>query len=434
MKRIGKACFSGKAYDCLFAVLLAVPVFFVLVFLDSRAGYAVLDYRPYNLFPPIPLYLADYSLCFSSRLLIGTLTKLFTFQLTLNQLYDICVTMNILALAIVSLITGALILKGIRAKSSFALFVSLLFMLNPVVAQENYPAIGSYDTYWLVLFAVMLLLCDTYGLAITAPFLCFVGMLIHYGFLFSFLPCIIALLVYDFANAGKKSKRIVSGVSALVTGLSSSALLIFTFVFQNKGLKMTGPEFHEYLLSRLKLTGVEEIRLRRLFGDNLFPYDFFEIYFFNNRDTSAQIDMKPGRFLELFRGYIQDTTSAEYYLKYALLLLPFMLIFALFWIVCAKKAAGFKKFPFICFAGIELFLFAACLFSTDVYRWGAAMMISQISLLLAMFVKKDPVTEELLRSPFFKKKWVIAVMLLLVIAISAGYFSIGVHLPRTLDK
>lgn len=433
-KGIGRQRFSGKAYDILFTVLLAVPVFFVFVLLDSRSGYAVLDYRPADLFPPIPLYLADYSLCFSSRLLIGSLTKLFTYQLTLDQLYDVCVTMNILALVIVSLLCGAVLLKGIKAKSGFALFVSLLFILNPVVSQENYPAIGSYDTYWLVLFAVMLLLFDTYGLAVTAPFLCFTGMLIHYGFLFAFLPCIIALLVYDFVNAEKKSKRIISGISAVVTGLSSSALLIFTFVFQNKGLKMTGPEFHEYLLSRLKLTGVEEIHLRRLFGDNLFPYDFFEIYFFNNRDDSAQIDMKPGRFLELFRGYIQDTTSVEYYVKYALLLLPFIFIFAFFWCVCIKKAKGLKKIPFVCFAGIELFLFAACMFSTDVYRWGAAAMISQMSLLLAMFIKKDPVASELLCSPFFKKKWVIALMLLIVIAVSIGYFKIGIHLPRTVDR
>lgn len=432
--RLGNSGRPARAGRVSLTVLLAVPVFFLFVYLNSRAGYEVFNYRPYNLFPPIPVYLADYSLCFSSRLLIGSVTKLFSYHITLGQIYDICVTMNIVALAVVSLITGALLRRGIEARSFFVLFLTLLFVMDPVVPQENYPAIGSYDTYWLVLFAVLLVLCRTYGFAVAAPFFCFTGMLVHYGFLFTFLPCIAALLVYDLFNAEKKGKRVLSGVSLGVTGVSSGAILIWSFFFQNKHLKMTGPEFHEYMLSRLVLTFGEKGKLQRLFGANLFPYDFFEIYFFSNRDGAELKPITPDRFLEIFHNYLKEMTSAEYYLKYAAMLLPFFFILAVFWLVCAKKAKGAKKLPFICFAGIESVFFAACVFSTDLYRYGAAAMIAQVALMTGMFVKKDGTFRSLLDAPLFRKKWFIALALLAGAAYIALLLKFGVHLPRTPDR
>ena len=414
-------------------LLLAAMVFCLFVYMDLRAGYNVLDYRPRNLLPPIPIYVADFSLCFGPRLLIGSITRLFSFQLTLNQIFDICVTMNIIALTGISLIAGALLRRGITSRHFFIVFASLLFVLNPIVPQENYPAIGSYDTYWFVLFAFLLIFCRTYGFAVVAPLFCFAGMLVHYGFLFTFLPCVAAILVYDLFCAEEKSKRVLSGVSLGVTGVSSGALLVWAFFFQNKHLKMTGPEFHAYMLSRLKLLDVEKFRLRKYCGENLFPYDFFEIYFFSNRDGSEQVTMSPNRFLEIFWNYLNEKTGVEYYLKYAVMLLPFLCILAGFWLVCAKKAKGVKKLPYLCFAGIETLFFASCVFSTDLYRYGTAAMISQICLMLVMYVKKDEVYQEVLQSPLLRKKWLMAVAFIIGAAYVVLLLKLGAYLPKTAD-
>ncbi len=428
-----RACSRAKKAGMTAA--FAVPVFFLFVFLDARAGFNVLDFRPTMLFPPIPVYLADFSLCFSSRLLIGSITKLFSYQLTLPQLYTICCTMNVLALICVSLLCGAALRRIAEKKNPLLFFVLWLIVFDPVVAQECYPSIGCYDTYWIVLFSVLMLACDTSVFAVLAPFLCFAGMMVHYGFLFSFLPAVAALLFYDMLCSTKKSKRILSGCSLALTGGSSAFVLIYSFFFSKSHLTMTGEEFHSYLLSRLKLMGVEEIRLKKMFGDNLFPFNFFEVYFFDAESGTGKLDaMDAGRYLEIFYDHIKQNTSVGYYLKYAAAVLPFVLLFTVFWIACAKKAQGKGKLPFIAFAGIQTAFFAACLFSTDIYRWSASLLISQVSVLLAMIVKKDKTTEKVMSSPVFKNKKLILLFIAAGMAFAVYLFIFGAHLPRTADR
>lgn len=425
----------SAAEKILLSVLSAIPVFFLFVLIDARAGYNVFDFHPADLFPPIPIYLADFTLCFSSRLLIGSITRLFSYQLTLPQLYTICGVMNLTALICVSLIGGTLIRKGIEKKSFFSVFVLCLTVLNPVVAQQNYPAIGSYDTYWIMLFSVLILLCKTRCFAIFAPFLCFTGMMVHYGFLFSFLPAIAAVLLYDTIHAEEKGKRLLSGCSLGVTGASSAFVLFYSFFFSGANITMTGEEFHAYLLSRLKLMGVEEIRLRKMFGDNLFPFNFFEVYFFDKGNGAQEVlPTTSGKYLETFYDYLENSFSVGFYLKYAAALLPLIVLFSVFWIACAKREKGIKKLPFIAFAGVQAVFFAACVFSNDLYRWGASMLISQISLLLVMLVKKDETVEGVLDSPFLRSKKFMICALCAGAALVVYYFIFGAHLPRTMDR
>lgn len=425
----------SAAEKILLSVLAAIPVFFLFVLIDARAGYDVFDFHPTDLFPPIPIYLADFSLCFSSRLLIGSITRLFSYQLTLPQLYTICGVMNMLALICVSLIGGTLIRKGIEKKSFFVLFVLCMTILNPVVAQQNYPAIGSYDTYWIVLFSVLILLCKTRCFAIFSPFLCFTGMMVHYGFMFSFLPAVAALLLYDAVNAEGKGRRLLSGCSLGVTGISSAFVLFYSFFFSKANITMTGEEFHEYLLSRFKLMGVEEIRLKKMFGDNLFPFNFFEVYFFDKENGLQEIlPTTSGKYLETFYNYLKNSVSVEFYLKYAAALLPFIILFSVFWITCAKRNKDIKKLPFIAFAGVQYVFFAACFFSNDLYRWGASMLISQITLLLIMLVKKDKTVAEILDSPVLRSKKIMICALCAGAALVLYFFIFGAHLPRTMDR
>ena len=256
-------------------ILLAAPVFFVFVSVAKNGGYHVLDWHRTDIIPPIPIYLGDFSLVFSSRLLLGSITKLFSEQLTLMQLNAICGIVVLISLIALSLLCGAVLRKGLINRNIPLVFITILFIFNPLIAQENFPVYGSYDTYWLILVVVMLFLSKYGCIYMVAPVLCFVATLVHYGFIVSFFPAVLAALMYTWFCGQQKKERPLAAASFWGAGFACAGLLFYSLFIANNHLSMDMEEFHEYLLSRLKLSGVEEIRLKNIFGERLLPFDFF---------------------------------------------------------------------------------------------------------------------------------------------------------------
>ena len=64
----------------------------------------------------------------------------------------------------------------------------------------------------------------------------------------------------------------------------------------------------------------------------------------------------------------------------------------------------------------------------------AAAMIAQVALMIGMFVKKDETLRSVLDAPLFRKKWFIALALLMGAAYIVLLMKFGVHLPKTLDR
>lgn len=410
-------------------ILLAVPVFFIFVLMAKNGGYYVLDWHRTDIMPPIPIYLGDFSLVFSSRLLLGSVTKLFSEQLTMAQLYSICGIAVLVSLIILSVLCGAVLRKGIENRNFVLIFVTVLLIANPLVAQENFPVYGSYDTYWLILFVVMLFLSRFGCFNMAAPVICLVAVLVHYGFLVSFFPAVLAVLLYGWFCGKKKKDRTLAAVSFWISGFACAGLLFYVLFIANNHLSMDMEEFHEYLLSRLKLSGVEEIRLKNIFGERLLPFDFFEGYFFGNfvdQGTGTNISLLAEAMFSILHN-----VSVKTYVGYLTAALPLLLMFAVLWATCAKRKKGKEKLPFIVFILIQMFMLVGVIISTDLWRWTSAAMISQFGLLYYVgSVKNDETVNEVLSSAVLKKKWLIAIAVVVGGLYICYLWQFGKHLPK----
>lgn len=386
-------------------MLFAIPIFIIYTYTAKIGGYDLLTLHPDNVLPPIPIYLADYSLTFTTKLLIGSITGLFTDKITLDQMYTVCGIANIVAVALLALLGAALLRQGMEKKKYSVIFIFSLFVLDPMIPQEYYPAIGGYNTFWTMLFVILIFMCTTRVFQFAVPFFCMIGMLVHDGFVFSFLPAVMALLVYDFCHSETKREKMLNAASFTVTGGMSMFLLLYSSFFQNRHLKMTADEFHSYMLSRFDISFGERKMLEKVSGPNLFPYSFFELYFFDRfSDAENASDMSFMTHLSQLHGYILDTLSVKFYLSYLAAFLPFCILFAVLWGLCAKKSTGVKKIPFIFFSCIQFVVFPVGIISTDFHRWIPAAIISQIALLFAMLVKNDNTVSDVLSSAFIKRK------------------------------
>ncbi len=386
-------------------LLIAIPIFVFFVFAVKIGGYDLLTLRPRLLIPPIPVYLADYSLTFTTKLLIGSVTRLFAEKITLEQMYAVCSVANIAAVGALSLFGAAILRSAIELKQYAAVILCSFFALNAMLPLEYYPSFGSYNTYWTILFVFLIFLCGGKAFYLLAPIICVVGMLVHDGFFFAFLPAVMAIIVYDHCSAQNGKQKKLSAASFLVTGAASGALLIYSSFFQNKYLNMTAEEFHAYMISRFDISFGEQKILERNFGPSLFPFSFFETYFFDQfSDAASKAPMTPFGYIAAARAYLSGRVSSGFYLRYLAVFLPFVLMFAVLWGLCAKKSSGIKKVPFILFALIPFSILPLVVVSTDFHRWIPAVMISQFSLVFAMLKKKDAAFSEVMSSPLLKKK------------------------------
>ncbi len=430
-----RSVFSGGTIkNVLLDLLIAIPVFFLFVFELRIGGYDLLTLHPEDLLPPIPVYLADYSLTFTTKLLIGSVTGLFFDKITLEQMFEICGIANIIAVGVLALFFAALLRITVEKKQYPALFIAFFFILDPMIPQEYYPSIGGYNTYWTVLFVLLIFLYSSRGYYLLAPVLCVIGMLVHDGFLLSFLPVVMVLLVYDLCHADSVGKKTAGAVSFGLTGASCVSLFVYSSFFQNDHLKMTGDEFYEYMLSRFDLTVVQKWQLEQINGSRVFPFSFFETYFFDKYSNPGnEGSMSLGTYLSLFHDYLGKTLSPDFYLRYLVSFLPFAVLFAVLWGVCAKKSRGIRKLPFIFFACIEAVILPLGIISTDFHRWIPAAIISQAALVYAMIKKEDETFSEVLSSPILKKKPFIALMIVAACVCITGLALFCIDLPMMDD-
>lgn len=429
LKDFPAAVGARRGRCALTAFLMSAAVFAVFAYTASLARFNVLDFHPNKILPAIQVYIADYSIGFSTRLLIGAITRLFSFTLTMDQLYHICAAAVLISLVMLSVLCGIMLMKCLVKGQIFALFIAALFVLNPVISQDNYHIFGSFDTYWLILFILLTAVYKNGSFPLFALLLSVIGLLIHFGWMFTYLPAVMALLLYGFFMQKDRKKKIFSGVSFLVTGVTSVGLFLYFLIYGSQDLKMDQAGFHEYLLSRLSLDKHSKFQLSALYGEAMLPFEFMEYYFFNSGDGHAGGEMTMSSTLSVLREHAAHGT-AEIYLGYAADFVPLLLLFAVLWFACAKREKGVKKLPYICFAGIQLVVIPAIMMSTDVWRWAAAVMISQFGILCALVFVRDENLEAVLKAPVWKK-WYIVVPLLIAGGFYTAYmFKFGVHLPK----
>ena len=388
-------------------IVLSAFVFFVFVFVALRSGFHILDWHRIDQLPAIPVYLGDFSLVFASKLLLGSITKLFSEQLTLMQLTAICGAAVFTSLAALSLLLGAVLREGLERRNLPLVFVVMLLIFNPVISLGDFRIYGSYDTYWLLIFIVLTFLSCHRGFYYITPVLCFLGTLVHFGFMVTYLPAVLAMVLYcHFHETGRTRRRLAAAVFWGTAAVCVS-LTFYSLFIANHHLSMNRPEFHEYLLSRLNLTGVEEIRLKARSNGELFPFEFYEGYFYGTLES----DTATTGFGLLIEKMLEPLQKAPkgIYAGYLTVSLPVLFLFDLLWAACAKRKKGKDRIPFVFFILIQAVMAVGVCISTDLWRWTRAAMISQVGLLFfSAIVKKDETVNDILSAALLKKWWIAA--------------------------
>ncbi len=374
--------FAAKAY--------AAPLF-ILAVMAAYAGIARLC--GFSLFrlvatpPTYQFYVCDYSVGYCSRLFVGAVISLFTDKVSIDLMNRIINVSVVLSLVGQAVIAGLLLRTGLKNRSLPAAAIGLLMMTNPLAVVENMSAPGLLDVYLLLLFLVWLAFLKTPLAAVVTPVFCLVGMAIHYEFLFSFLPPMLCLLLYDAFNAKKKRVRIGRWL-AFTGGSTVSAASFFYFVFLAKDhLRLTSEAFYRHMLSRFSLSASERDFLTFVMGGPLYR-DYFDYYIFGEYKGYDYFN-NINDFFVFLKNWTSGRFNAGMLRKDLILFLPVLLVTAVIWIRCAKREKGIRRLPYVCFIGQSLVLIPELIISTDIWRWVSAALLAQFFVFAVVYLDKD---------------------------------------------
>lgn len=311
------------------------------------------------------LFLADLRIGFISRTFIGSIVTLLFHPVTAQKI-DIFIFISQLLMSLLVSLLLAMFTSSSRAKRSFYIVTLLSFLIvtspSGVLEYERWGS-GSLDLYWVIVFFLSFFLLKKRRALWLLPVLCFLGFFIHYGYLLSYLPAVLAAVLYLLLKEGKNKK-----ISALAytAALVSFASCIYFYVFANKTITMDYDQLVDWLNSRLGMN----VETTLITGYTL-------IY---------QIKGYGSGFLPLMKALVNYIGSMMS-VRDLILLLVRMALFAMipfvFWLKCLRAALCKKeKFFFaVCILMLTAY-FAFCIYSTDADRGTASMLVSHSVLLL----------------------------------------------------
>ena len=380
---------------------LSIPVFIIAAFL-SYAGIAYLfgytiGRLEANVFT-LQFYLCDYSVGVCSLLFVGAVIALFTDYVPLSLINQIVNCSVILTMAGQAILAGLLLRTGLKKRSVPAALLGLLFMTNPLMMLDKLYLTGMLDIYLVLLLLLWLAFLKTPLLPLITPICCVVGMAIHYQFLLSHLPPMLALLFFYALFAEEKRKRVLNA-SALVTGsVASAASFVYFAFFAKKYLKMTSDELFLHMAARFGFIAPDQkVDLSKTLIPiyrNYFDYHLFGI----DHGEKYSVDVKT--FISHLMQFTGERINVPMLRKDVLMFIPVFLFVAVIWIWCAKREKGVRKLPYLCFVAQALTLLPELVISTDVWRWFAAAMIAQFVVFSILYLDKETALHQLIDKSF----------------------------------
>lgn len=359
-------CYSFRREGCIFLLLL-------LSFL-SQAPSALHDWNS-------GWYVMDYSLGFDSRLLIGSLLRLFyPDYLPAESAYTFVFCSIIVFLMLISYVLGSALRRTDKLPANTALLLLVtLYLLSPgspayLWTSEN---MGRFDLYLIMLtvFAAILYIKIS---SVTIRLISFtiiglIALCVHQVFMFIFLPLLFTMFVDTVSEKCRKSD--------FVLGIQGLFLLCIAFVYLQifSQLNIGTLDDLTALLSARTDLNVNETALR---------YEYFSTI-----DTA---------FYELMLNQLSE--RIRYGVVTIFLLSPLALIYGYLW-NRILKAAGTAKLKYSLFLLSHLCFIPAFLLAIDWGRWFGAFLTVQALQIVLLAAKKDAVvltglTE--LRTCFYK--------------------------------
>lgn len=393
MKTKATGIFSSIKYELCVFLVLAVQALSMII-QDFYVGEYIRLY-----------YLIDYSMGKTSRLLVGSIVKLFNPDPSPTWIAGFATVVVMLTLLFSSIVIGKVI-RSTEDELKPQLLVFTAFLTTGIFTFYGFSVFLGMLDIWMFIAALLAVLCaNNKYLRWFVPVLCAVGVLVHNAFAITYFP-LVALTVFYLAVTGEK--KAANSIVFVLSCLAAAALTFFVSFKGNETVTLSYEQLYETLRNRGGYTydehGIETVG--------------FYLLKRPPESTGATIEMaaqvSPFALIKEVAKYsLQDISLSN-----AIAVISFgVVVLAAFWAIwikCIRNAqTKSRKFVYLCFMLSVLVIPAGMLVAADFIRWFQGGIITQFGLVMLMFMKKDEPFEKAtvqLREFFSDKKLLLAIM------------------------
>lgn len=350
-------------------------------------------------------YLVDYSIGKTSRLLVGSIVKLFNSDPSPEWIGGFATVVLVIVLLMSSIVIGKVI-RTTESEYKPQALVFTVFMITGIFTFSGFSSFLGVLDIWMFIAALLAVVCafNKY-LRWLIPVFCAVGVLVHNAFAITYFPLIILVVLYFAVVSKKKGANIaVFVLSCIVTAV----LTVFVTMKGTDTVVINQQQLYEMLKNRGGYT----------YDDHGIGYMMFYLlgippeYTGGTVDAYAQASLFE-RFLIMVK-YSLNGVSLGYTLATVFLGTAVLSVFWVIWIKCIRNTElKSKKFVYVCFMLSVFAIPVAMLMAVDFIRWFQAGIITQFALAMLMFLKKDEPFEKAtvqIREFFSDKKLLLALM------------------------
>lgn len=334
-------------------------------------------------------YLITYEFGLVTRGFIGSVISLFESKITYRLVYTLSIVSFTFLISQISLLLGnAIKTSEPDFKPAIKIFV-LLFLASPLsVTYLLGGYFGRLDMYWVIISLLSLVFLKKAALRWTIPLLCAIAILIHQGYMVTYMPALAIPLLYEVyrSRCSKKS------IAIFVLSCSSMIVTFVVLLFSAKNIPFDNPvDFLNHLSNRVAFT--PEIAL------------IFSEFFCSVQNWTLNVVLPTLSIIAPTIMLLMLVFSA-----------PLLIIFFYIWKQSFKAAESkFLKFVFLLCAAAPCIFVVAALFAVDLDRWWAAVINNQfIFIFYFIFSKEKAVTDSVKKVGFFLKEHFLMLSLIII--------------------
>jgi len=346
------------------------------------------------------------------RAFFGSVVAFFTDHITTHLIYVVHIVAYLVLITLISLLLGGAIRRSHPSIRPAIIVFSMLFLASPYsVTYLSAGYTGRLDIFWIIITLMALVFLKNRVLMWLIPLLCIIAILIHEGFMTTYMPALAIPLLYE-AYKKKYSKKNIA-----VFSLSCLFMVITFSVVQFFSAKLpfnNAVDYAEYLSRNTDFNAAAS----QLYVEYFAPFKEYLLYFIF---PTLKIFAVP-------LGITLLVISA-----------PLLIIFWYIWKNSFKGADNkFLKFIFLLCAGAPLIFIPAALFGTDWDRWWAAVINNQFILIFYFIYSNERTVINFVKKTgeFFNKHFLLFVLIIVFTnsltftELVANMYSVNSHILR----
>lgn len=308
-------------------------------------------------------YLITYKFGLLPRAFVGSVLSLFVEEITKKTIYAVAIICFILLISQISILLAKIIRRCEQDNKLSVMIFTILFLASPLsVTYLLGGYIARFDMFWIIITLISLVILKNRILRWAVPLLCAVAIMIHQGFMVTYMPAVVIPMFYEIYK-NKYSKK-----SMVIFGLSCFSM-IFVFIFL-------------------------------LFAQKNIPFDNtadFVNSLPKNAGFTPEYHMVYSEYYCLFPNWtvhvvlpILSSIALPVALTLLVFSIPLIIIFYIIWKQALRTEENkFLKLVFFLCTAAPLLFIPASMFATDLDRWWAAVINNQFIIIFYFIISKE---------------------------------------------